>query len=117
MTYDEQEKKVEDACKEAGLKPPFTVFYSAYVNEPGDNLDKLAVRGKAIFVEGHDPFWGEGSPYFGEVLENPTWLDMCVEAERMIRTTGDVHHQFLEGVHPTGDERDGVPLYAFIMGS
>jgi len=39
-----------------------------------------------------------GEEYVGEVLMNPTWEDLVVEAERQIRCTGDHHHIYLEAV-------------------
>lgn len=124
---DEQAERVEQALRAAGLEPPFHVRYSAYDKRPGDNLAKVAVVGRVRFWAPNDGFWGEGDDYLGPVLEDPTWLDLCSEAERMIRTTGDGHHAFLEGVHPTGtsdlellasaSEDESCQTYTFIMGS
>lgn len=45
-----------------------------------------------------DSFWSGTEDYVGEVLVDPTWEDLVVEAERMIRATKDYRHCFLEGV-------------------
>jgi len=76
------------------------VLYSAYETDedgmPVNNLDQVAIEGKAIFVSDYDPFWGEGTAYQSEIMENPTWLDIAVAANKMIQVTGDYHHIFLD---------------------
>lgn len=103
------------------------VSYSAYGSDeqgrPIDNLDDVAVYGKVEFVAERDTsYGGEASqPYRSPVLENPTWLDLCVLANAMMETTGDFHHVFLDGIDEdkerTGQRHDGVRVYRFSMGS
>lgn len=100
------------------------VFYSAYksVNDiPQDNLDEIAISGKVKFVEQGDSFFGSGKPYSSKILENPTWLDVCVVANEMILATGDKHHIYLEGVLATEktlfQDNDTVKIVRFSMGS
>jgi len=96
------------------------VFYSAYDTEedlPIDNLDEVAIEGKAILVAENDSFWGEGTDYESEVVENPTWLQVAVLANAMIKKIGDYHHIFLEGVHRTKETKGGVPVFRISMGS
>lgn len=97
------------------------VLYSAYKTDedglPVNNLHEVAVKGKAIFVGLYDSFWGKGKDYQSEVMENPTWLDVAVAANKMIQVTGDYHHVFLEDVYKTNYEIDGVPVYYLSMGS
>ena len=127
---DEQEIRVEAALRAAGLEPPFHVRYSAYDDEPGDNLDEVAFKGRGIVVAHPDKFWGgeEAKLYFSDILTNPTWLDLCVIAEQLIRTTNDKTHVFLESVDQVSqadlvrlaeaNEPDGdVEGYTFFMGS
>ena len=74
-----------------------------------------------------DSFWGgtDTEDYVGEVLVDPTWEDLVVEAERMIRATNDTHHCFLESARVEGSELehlatahgDGVLTLTFFMGS
>ena len=96
------------------------VIYSAYQSEsddlPIDNLDQIAIHGNVQFHAEHDPCWGEGKPYTSPAVNSPTWLDVSVLADEMIKTTGDYHHQFLESVFVI-DERDGVKIARFSMGS
>jgi hypothetical protein len=96
------------------------VYYSAYKTKndlPVNNINTVAFKGKAILVAKHDDFWGDGSDYESDVVKNPTWLQIAVLANAMIQTTGDFHHQFLEGVHRTKETKDGVAVFEFAMGS
>jgi len=99
------------------------VYYSAYkfsktTDEPLNNLKQVAVRGKVMFIQDHDEFWGEGETYQSPVMENPTWLDLAVAANKMIQTVGDYHHIFLEAVVPRKTKPlNGVKVYDFWMGS
>ena len=101
-----------------GEKP--VVFYAAYESDEGDlpidNLDEIAIEGKVKFRAEHDPDSGEGDEYTSPVLDSPTWLDVAVLANQMIKTTGDYHHQFLESVCVLR-ERDGIKIAGFSMGS
>lgn len=98
------DRKIRKACKEAGHKKVY-VDYSAYTDdieeEPIDNLDEIAVKGKVILVGFADDFFGgkKSRSYVSPVLENPTWLQVAVCCNEMIRTTRDTHHVFLETLH------------------
>ncbi len=96
------------------------VTYSAFRTTKGglpiDNLDKIAVRGKVVFVARNDPFWGEGANYESDVVSSPTWLDVVILANDMIATTGDRQHSFLEGLEIVL-RRDNVKYLNFVMGS
>lgn len=98
----------------------YSVNYSAHPDdangEPIDNLDEVAGPGRVILVYQRMPFFGNGEDYCSEVLENPTWLKVCVEANRAIHCTGDHHHTFLEGLNKKCVE-DGVTIYQLMMGS
>jgi len=106
-----------------GIQPH--VFYSVYDTDPEtgnpiNNLNDVAIKGKAILYAKADTFWGDsdGEDFFSPVLENPTWLEIAVYANAMIIATRDFHHIFLEGVHPTGIKNmDNIPFYEFSMGS
>lgn len=101
------------------------VFYAAYKDDkdgcPIDNLNEIAISGKVKFVEQGDTFYGSGESYRSKVLENPTWLDVCVVANEMILTTGDKHHIYLENVVLTEKmlflENDKIKIARFSMGS
>ena len=97
------ELKVENAIRASGRRKVF-VYYSAYPTDkddnPIDNLDKIAIQGKAILLAARDDFYGgkRSKNYRSPVVENPTWLQIAVLANDMIRTVRDSHHCFLENV-------------------
>ena len=77
--------------------------YSAYpINEnlPVNNLNEVAVQGKMIFYSPRNEFWGGDSSkdYVSKVLENPTWLELCVHSYKAMRKNKDFHHCFFEGI-------------------
>ena len=116
--YNQVNEYIEDA----------DVYYSAYTYDENDvpinNLDEIAVEGKVIFRQKADGYHQDGGEdYESEVVEDPTWMDVCKLADDMIKATKDYHHQFLESIAPLkkDDEpvvtEDGVPVYRFGMGS
>lgn len=114
--------KIRAALEAAGHKREL-VTYSAYKSDaedcPIDNLDQVAVQGRCVLVAAADDYWGgsRSKPYRSPVLENPTWLQVCVCANAMIRRTRDQHHVFLEGLVKLKKPIKGVPAYRFSMGS
>lgn len=100
--FDKNAEIVSDYLNKQGIS-------NVLVEYSNDNpLDAIAVNGKAIFVE---------NSYQSRIVENPTWLEMCLLANEMILATGDNHHIFLEGVVSTSLKVNGVPVYHFSMGS
>lgn len=101
--------------------PDGMVIFAAYKLDendlPMDNLDEIAIEGKCILIQKHNPFYGEGMNYESGVIENPTWWIVLQYANQMVAITGDSHHVYLEGVDNTGDEINGIPCYKFQMGS
>lgn len=105
-------KKIESVVKD-----PY-VRYSAFHIDNGfkmiNDIDDVAMKGKVKFYHKYDSFWdksGKGKDYESKMITNPTWLDVCVMADEMIRTTCDMHHIFLEDI-----EKKGNKVY-FVMGS
>lgn len=112
--YSNKIKAMHDRIADKLGRPP-VVYYSAYRTKdclPLDNLDEVAVEGDVKFVANYEPFWGSGSPYESPVVSSPTWLDVAVLCDDMIRTTGDYHHHFLEGITLNDDG-----TAKFMMGS
>jgi hypothetical protein len=113
------EKRIEEAILASGQKK-VRVIYSVEAD-----VDKVAVEGKVVLVGFADDFWGgkKSKNYHSEVLINPTWLEVAVRANEMIRVTRDTHHSFLEGLDKpimnmdVGVREDDVTLYEFMMGS
>jgi hypothetical protein len=56
--------------------------------------------------------------YSSEIYYSPllSWKDVLIEADRVIRESGDFHHIFLESVEDRG-EIDGVRVFEFYFGS
>jgi len=75
------------------------------------NLDEIAVHGKVKFIE-----CLPGSLWSGEVIKNPTWMDVCGEVQKMIDDTNDRHHVYLESIELV-TEFQGVKVINFSMGS
>ena len=123
VDHDDMGRRVEAALEVAGFVPKDSfVIYSAYRSVEGplprdghwpvyDNLDEVPLQGRFRIVYKGDAYWGTGQGFESEILESPTWLELCVVAEQQIRTTGDLHHVFLEGIGRKGGtlgERDNT---------
>lgn len=104
----------------SGKYPDLVASYSASSFDddelPVDNLDEVAVHGTVVFVAKHDAFWGEGADYRSDPIQDPTWWDVLLLADKMIAQTGDDHHIFLEGIQE-GEQVNGVRICTFEMGS
>jgi hypothetical protein len=100
------------------IEGPVHVYYSAYqVLEDEtcvDNLDQVAVTGRCQFVD--DDLEESETTYTSRVVENPTWLQVAILANEMIRVREVVDHIFLEGVHEA-NMANGIKTMNFIMGS
>jgi hypothetical protein len=98
---------------------PLSVTYSAYKSDdndiPIDNLDEVPVEGRVKFVAEPDS-WST-KRYESSVVESPTWLDIALLADDMIKTIEDFHHVFLEAIRHVKTEADGTRIYHFTMGS
>jgi hypothetical protein len=116
--FDEAMSKIEERVAQA-IKGERLVSYSAYKydsNEiPIDNLDEIAVEGKVYFFQEHVTI-GSGTDYTSPIVENPTWLQVAILANEMIKTTGDTHHIFLESIKIVKEE-NGIKQMQFWMGS
>lgn len=122
---DKINKRVDDAVKADGQEEVL-VQYSAYeydqYDNPSDNLDDVPVSGEVVLVDSGD-FWdwkheqdGTENPYKpfkSKAMNSPTWLEIAVEANRMIHTTHNANHCYLEDIKY--DEEEDV--FVFVMGS
>ena len=118
--YSKRIKAMHDKIQEVLGSDELLVYYSAYATRndlPVNNINRIAFKGKGILIAENDSFWGEGESYESDVVENPTWLQIAVLANAMIKKTGDFHHSFLEGVNRTKETKDGIPVFKFLMGS
>lgn len=111
--YSEIEAQVESAIAREVL-----VSFSAYeidANQiPVNNLNEVVVSGKIQFLSSKG-IWRKNT-YISKVIENPTWLDITVLANKMIIDTQDTHHVFLEDIEFLRMEKD-IKIYDFVMGS
>ncbi len=123
------ERKIKEACEAKGhtrIDVRFSAYDSDEFDTPIDNLNEVALKGKVKFID-EGNFWegvGDGEygesykPYESGIIENPTWLDVCVAANKMIQTTNDRHHVYVEQLYDVYQEEDGGVLVAKIgMGS
>ena len=112
----------------SAIRHPHTcVNYAAYENDengiPIDNLHEVAIKGlvQVIRIRANHELAGgypdESEDYFSPVLTNPTWLDLAVAANEMIRTTGDFDHCFFEDFKIIGVNVNGVQAVDLFMGS
>jgi len=109
--------KVQEAL---GTDEERFVYYSAYNTRndlPINNLNRIAFKGKGILVAKNDSFWGDGEDYESDLIEDPTWLQIAVLSNAMIKRTGDYHHSFLEGICRTKKTKNGITVFEFAMGS
>lgn len=117
---DHLQNKVDDA-----IVGQHFVFYSHYdLDEddiPMDNLMETPYGHlpdvMPIVIEEEGLGYGDGQDYKSKPLLNPTWLELAVEANEMIKTTGNRHHVFFENLNLTGEIRDGCRIAKFSMGS
>lgn len=114
-------ERVRAAVKQAGHKK-CRISYSNYSFEndrPVDNLDEIAIKGKVVLA--YEASGSKNSEdYNSEIMENPTWLQVSVCANKMMSVTKCSDHCFLEGVRfvrnapELGEE---INVYTFSMGS
>lgn len=119
---DQVEQRVEVAILADGQeKMLINPYYGIKDDVAYDCLDEVAVEGKVILWADKNPFWGgrKSQEFFSEVLENPTWLRVNVEANRMMAVVLDPHHVFVEGINRFKklEKGDGIKVYEFSMGS
>lgn len=102
------------------------VLYSVFSRDECKyhDIQSVAYKGQIRIVMLKHDDWKEGesyrrkNSYESDVLENPTWLDLCVVANDMILLTGDTHHRYLESlsVHVRNND-ELVAIGEFSMGS
>jgi hypothetical protein len=109
---------IDDACSH--IVGECLVRYSAFPSDEDDlpinNLQDIAIKGRVVIIQKYDSFWGEGKDFKSRVIENPTWLDLTIEANTMIKTTGDSHHRYLEDFGVLY-EKNGIRYIELSMGS
>ena len=119
---DKNYKKMQEQVSEK-IDGECFVRFNAYEGEIDkenfvNNLNEIALKGKCFFVACAN--WAandERKNFISKTVEDPTWLDICVIANDMIKTTKDTHHIYLEGIQKVYEYFDNTAQYKFLMGS
>lgn len=63
------------------------------------DFDNVAFEGACSVIAESDDFYGgkKSKPYVGQIIVNPTWGQLFIEAMKQQQQTLDFHHSFLEG--------------------
>lgn len=93
--------------------------------------DEIAFTGPCILCDTADSYWSEddeNSDYISPVLTGLTWGEVARQFDKAIKTTGDHHHCFLEGIYESPFESwpkylheigvdEGIAVLRFSSGS
>ena len=82
---------------------------------PDASLQATAFEGKALIVTKGCSFFGNGKGYTATV-DSPTWADLLKVATDSQAATGDLHHDFFEGLDHVATV-SGVSVYNLVLGS
>ena len=85
-------------------------------NDKLQHPDEIAIYGKCVVFQGQDDMWNT-SDYVGDVLENPSYGDILLEADNAIKITEDNHHIFLEGFDIVSYTDCEIAIIELCMGS
>jgi len=66
---------------------------------PIDNMDNIAIRGKVLFYQEC-----MGKTFYSKLLTDPTWIEIAVEANKMIIFTCNYDFNKLIGIKLSGNE-------------
>lgn len=112
------DKLVSEICSK--VRGECLVRFSAYKKDskglPINNLHFIAITGKVVVVQKHNPSWGAGRDFNSGIRTNPTWLDLAVIANELIRVTGDRHHIYLEDFGVV-EIKNGIKIVELYLGS
>ena len=118
IRWAEQYEKIQ-ARVAAAVDGKCCVKFSAYESDneglPLDNLDSAPHSGKIRLIS-ESNFFTRAKAYTTPVLISPTWLQISLAANDMIKATGDTDHIYLEGFAIVRIEGD-IALAEFHMGS
>lgn len=111
------ERKIREAVLDKGHRRVMVSYSNFEKTAEGkyvDNLHKVAFKGTMILVA-EPAEHSKGKAYRSEALENPTWLQIAICANRMILRTRNRSHYFLDGFKEIA-QSDGVATCVFVMG-
>jgi hypothetical protein len=84
---------------------------------PDAPLQDMAFEGKALIVTNGCGLFGNGKGYTATV-DSPTWGELLRVAVDSQEATGDLHHNFFEGLdHVATVLGDNISVYSLILGS
>jgi len=81
-----------------------------------NNIDNIVINDTIKFYTEYKTAKGKTIIYESKYIKNPTWLDIAILANDMIKLTGNKHHIFLEGI-VKNKKFLFKKYYNFIMGS
>jgi hypothetical protein len=100
-----------DAIVNEEINDECIVVYSAYdYDDYGrliNNLEEVPVNGKVKFVS-------EDGEFESEILESPTWLDICVVANKMLKNAMDYQNRHFEDID-VFDRQNDIAIALLIM--
>lgn len=94
--YDREIKYLSKMRDFLGLTAIFSITGRAYNISRGDEFFPTTSRKPLMMRFDYDG--GFGNKVVGDVILNPTWLDVWKAADKAVRESGDLHHIYLEGV-------------------
>ena len=88
------------------------MVYSIMKHDGTENLiglDIVAFEGPCKVIADCDDYWGgkKSKPYEGELIVNPTWGQLFIEAMKQQQQTLDFHHSYFEGAEITATVKNG----------
>lgn len=86
LRIEEIDHQVEEAIKNDGqniVHVSFAAYDSDEWDNPINNLNEIPLKGKVKLVYKTDPSQ-KPNIYISKVLKNPSWLDICVVANKLI---------------------------------
>lgn len=99
----------------AAVDGDYLVRFACYGEDsegiPVDNLDEIAFHGQVILEDEIEEVRSD------KVLTNPTWLEVCVEANNIIQRSGNAHHVWIEGLYRMNGEDEAPAIMALNFGS
>jgi hypothetical protein len=102
----------------ANIEGELRVVYAAAPEDadglPIDNLAEVALAGPVRFVEIDDR---DGARYESGVVDSPTWLQVAVLANDMLRQLDYQDHVYLEGVRIKRRPKGAAKVAEFLLGS
>jgi hypothetical protein len=98
------------------------VVFSAYGLDadkvPIDNLDDIPIIGRVSIRGNRNRIHGgqRSKDYESPIMDDPTWLELCVIANEQMAATRDQDHRYLEHVDVV-ENRGDIQIAVFCLGA